>query len=81
MRTSTDWLARTLALRVVVSFSSRVSRLVPGLGAGLGAWEGRRRLQEQASRMTPVFRRAWDGAIYVEGPIEDAVEVPRSARS
>jgi uncharacterized protein (DUF2249 family) len=81
MRSSTDWLARTLAVRVAVSFSSRVSRLIPGLGAGLGAWEGRRRLQEQAVRMTPVFRRAWDGALYIEGAIEDAVEVPRRARS
>jgi hypothetical protein len=81
MRSSSDWLARTLAVRAVVSFSSRMSRLVPGLGAGLGAWEGRRRLQEQATRMTPVFRRAWDGALYVEGAIEDAVEVPRRRHS
>jgi len=81
MKSSTDWLARTFAVRVAVSLTSRVSRFVPGIGAGLGAWEGRRRLQEQATRMTPVFRRAWDGAVYIEGPIEDAVEVPRRARS
>lgn len=81
MTSSTDWLARTLAVRVAVSLTSRVSRLVPGIGAGLGAWEGRRRLQEQATRMTPVLRRAWDGAVVIEGPIEDAVEVPRRARS
>jgi hypothetical protein len=76
-RITPDRIARTLTVRLAVTLTGRVSRLIPGVGAGLGAWEGRKRLQEQAARMAPVFRRAWDGATFLEGPIEDAVEIKK----
>lgn len=69
------YLGRTLTLRLVVTLGRRTLRMLPGVGAGLGAWDARRRMRGQGERMLPVFQRAWDGVLQLEGPSEDAVEV------
>lgn len=72
-------LARTLATRAAVSLGRRTLGLLPGVGAGLGAIEGRRRVRAQGARMRAVFARAWDGDVSLDGPIAEAIEV-RPAR-
>lgn len=67
--------ARTLAARAVVTLGRRSLKVLPGMGAALGAWDARKRIREQGHRMLPVFQRAWDGVPLLEGPVEDAVEV------
>lgn len=68
-------LARALAGRVMVTLGRRSLKILPGMGAALGAYDGRKRIREQAARMLPVFRRAWQGTPQIEGPIVDAEEL------
>ncbi len=68
-------LARWAARGLAVSLGRRTLKILPGMGAALGAYDGRKRIREQAARMLPVFRRAWDGVPLLTGPVEDAVEV------
>ncbi len=70
------WLARVLALRAGGSTGERLLRLVPGLGSGLSAAAARRTIRRQGRRMMEVYRRSWEGALLLTGPVEDAVEVP-----
>ncbi len=68
-------LARWAGRSVIVTLGRRWLKVLPGMGAALGARDGRKRVREQASRMLPIFQRAWDGVPLLEGPVEDAVEV------
>lgn len=67
--------ARMIALSAAVSVGRRTLRLLPGVGAGLSALDSRRRLREHGARMSAVFARAWDGAVVLDGPMAEAVEV------
>lgn len=69
------WLARVLAVRAGGGTGERLLRLVPGLGSGLSAASARRTIRRQGTRMIAVYRRSWDGAFLLSGPVEDAVEV------
>lgn len=70
-------LGRMLAVRAAVSAGRRTLRLLPGVGAGLGAMDARKRVTEQGRRMLPIFQRAHEGVPAIDGPIEDAVEIRR----
>ena len=69
-------LARSVAIRAAVSSSRRMSRILPGVGAGMSGWHARRSAREQGDRMRHVFERAWEGTAPFEGTLEEAVEVP-----
>ena len=70
------WLARTLTFRAAGTVGARLTRLVPGLSSGISAASARRTLRRQGARMMDVYQRSWEGAFLLEGPVEDAVEVP-----
>lgn len=70
------WLARTLTLRAAGTLGARVTRLVPGLSSGISAASARRTLRRQGARMMAVYQRSWEGALLLEGPVEDAIELP-----
>ena len=70
------WLVRTLAARTAVTAASRVARVVPGLGAGLTAFQARRAMGLRGRRLTEFFDRRWGGTPFEDGPVEDAVELP-----
>lgn len=75
-RTDTGtWLARQIVSRTAASLTQRVTRLVPGLSVGLGAWTAGRRTGRVAEKMIEVYSRALEAALFdVEGE-ELAVEV------
>ena len=73
-------LTRTLVTRLAVSVGRRTLKVLPGMGAALSAYDARRRISGWGRRMVPVLRRAWDGVLLLEGPVEDAVEVLPGAR-
>ena len=75
VRRATLTLTRALAMRAVVTIGGRITRLLPGLGAGLGLVAARRRVREQGERMARFYRNSWVGGLRVDGPIEDAHEV------
>lgn len=77
LRLSMGAFGQTVATRALVTMGRRTLRLLPGLGAGLGAWDARRRLRAHGARMLRVVQRAWEGGLVLDGPIEDAVEVFR----
>jgi hypothetical protein len=66
---------RTLTMRALVTVASRMIRVLPGVGAGVGALGARRNLRRRGARMVEVFRRASEGLLSIEGPVEEAVEV------
>ncbi len=70
------WLARTLTLRAAGTLGARLTRLIPGLSSGISAASARRTLRRQGQRMISVYQRSWEGALLLEGPVEDAIEVP-----
>lgn len=72
---TTAWIARTMVWRVARHVGGRFSRVLPGIGAGIGAWDARRSLRAQGDRMVAVYRRAWDGGFPFTGEVVDAVEV------
>ncbi|MEL6345634.1 MAG: EcsC family protein [Myxococcota bacterium] len=71
---TTAWIARTVVWRAARHVGGRFSRVLPGIGAGIGAWDARRSLRAQGERMLQVYQRAWEGVPY-DGEIVDAVEV------
>ena len=73
---TTAWVARTVAWRVARHVGGRLSRILPGVGAGVGAWDAQRSLREQDARMRPVLRRAWAGGLLLAADdIVDAEEI------
>jgi len=76
-RQATGWLARQVVTRSVMSVANRVTRLVPGLGAGVAAWSAQRRIDALAARMVAVYGRACADAVFDLGDEALAVEVQR----
>lgn len=70
------WILQVVAARTAVTAASRVVRGVPGLGAGVGAWQAWRATRDRGQRMARVFARAWTAPVFGDGPVEDAVELP-----
>ena len=74
-RQASGWVARQVATRSVMSVANRVTRLIPGLGAGMAAWGAHRRIDAMGHRMAAVYARACnDTAFDVEDEVL-AVEV------
>ncbi len=72
-------LVSTVAVRTAVSVASRLSRAIPGLGAGLSAVTARRSLAEQGVLIHASFRQRYVGEAYATvdaGHVEDALELP-----
>jgi hypothetical protein len=72
---ATALLVRRVTQSAVVRALGRVTRWLPGLGAGFGGWRARRQMRQMGERMADVFRRAAGPSIPPEDQIEDAVEV------
>jgi hypothetical protein len=72
---STALVAQTFALRAATTVGARVTRWIPGLGAGLSAAAARRSTRRQGRLMIAVFQRSWGGEWQPDTDIEDAVEV------
>lgn len=74
-RQATGWLARQVAVRTAQLIAGRITRLVPGLGAGIAGWRANRRVEAMGRRMAEVYLRAADFDPFpIEGE-EDAVIV------
>lgn len=74
-RQASGWLARQVVTRSVMSVANRVTRLVPGLGAGMAAWGAQRRIDGMGRRMAAVYARACvDSAFDLEDEVL-AIEV------
>lgn len=67
------WMARTLTSTATRAVGRRFSRLLPGLGAGMGLLQGRRLAREQGDRMHRIIRKGWTGP--TTKAVEDAVEI------
>lgn len=52
------WMARQVATRALMTAVSRVTRLIPGLGAGVGGYSAHKRIEVMGARMLTVFRRS-----------------------
>lgn len=75
-RTDTGtWLAKQVVQRTAASLTQRVTRLVPGLSVGLGAWSAGRRTGRLAEKMIDVYGRALEAALFDVDGEELAVEV------
>ena len=73
------WMARQVATRAVLTAISRVTRLIPGLGAGIGGITAHRRTDAMGARMLVVFRRSAEAQPFDLLDETVAVEVPTSA--
>lgn len=74
-RQATVWLARQVVVRTITSMASRITRYIPGLGAGLAGMGARRRTDAMGARMIAVYRRGCDAIDFdLEGE-ESAIEV------
>ena len=67
------WLAQKLMRKATASIGSRIGRVVPGLGAGLGAYQANRSTRELGERMLDAYIRIH--RIPKPSGIEDAIEV------
>jgi hypothetical protein len=67
------WLARALMVRSALSVAGRITRFVPVLAGGFGAWSARRRTTELGIAMIGVYRKLVETPILA--PVEDAVEI------
>jgi hypothetical protein len=65
----------SLARHSLGRLGTGVARAIPGIGAIAGGFEARRVLHQAGIQMAPVYSRAWSGALRIEGPIEEAIEV------
>jgi hypothetical protein len=70
------WLGRRILSRSITLVARRVSKLIPGLGAGISAWSALRRTEEAGDRMIAIYRRACEGAPIDWGDEVLAVEIP-----
>lgn len=68
------WLARALVRRSMWSVAGRITRFVPVVASGLGAWSARSRTQLLGTKMIGVYRRAAETPL-LAAP-EDAQEIP-----
>lgn len=73
------WVVRQIVGRTATALTRRVSRLVPGLGVGIGAFGAGKRTMEAADRMIEVYSRALEAIPFDVGDEELAVEVPRAS--
>jgi hypothetical protein len=74
-RQASAWLARQVVVRTTATVMSRVTRLIPGLGAGLAGYGARRRTHTMGARMVEVYRRAMTAAPFDVAGEELAIEV------
>ncbi len=68
-----DWLARTLLNRATQIVGGRMGRFIPGLGAGMGAYQAHRTAQKMGKRMHKTYVRTYRHP--KPTGIEDAIEV------
>lgn len=78
-RQASLFLARQVVWRSVLAVASRVTRVVPGVGAGIAAWSGYRRTETMGRRMIDVYKRAADATPWEIEDETPAVEVGRDA--
>jgi len=78
---TTAWIARTVAWQVTRHIGGRITRIVPGIGAGIGAWDASRSLRAQSGRIRAVYRRSWSGAMLSEDAIVEAEEILEPERA
>ena len=71
---TTAWIARTVAWQITRHIGGRLTRVVPGIGAGLGAWDANRSLKKQGQRMRKVYQRGFSGVL-LEGGVVEAEEI------
>jgi len=71
------WVTRKIVYRSLASATKRVTRLVPGLGMGVGAWSSRKLQRAQGEKMRAVYQAAWAGIATDLSGAEEAVEVAR----
>ena len=69
------WLARAMVVKSMWSVAGRITRFVPVVASGLGAWSARNRTQLLGSKMIRVYRRAAEMPL-LAAP-EDAQEIRR----
>ncbi len=69
------WLARAMVIKSMWSVAGRITRFVPVVASGYGAWSARNRTQLLGSRMIGAYRRAAEVPL-LAAP-EDAQEIPR----
>jgi hypothetical protein len=69
------WFVRVLFRKAATNLGKRITRIIPGVGAGVGAWSGHETFLAQGNRMHAVFVRSWDGGRVENRGFEDAVEV------
>jgi hypothetical protein len=74
-RHATAWLARQVVTRAASAVVGRISRAVPGLGAGIGGLGARRRTLAMGKKMIAVYRRAMAAEPFDLTGEELAVEV------
>ena len=72
---TTAWIARTVAWQLTRRIGGRITRIVPGIGAGIGAWDASRSLKAQGKRIRAVYQRSWSGGLLSSSMIEEAEEV------
>ncbi len=77
-RQATAWLARQVVLRASSTVMGRITRVIPGLGAGLAGWGAHRRTRAMGERMTEVYRRAMNAAPFELYDEVIAIEIIRS---
>lgn len=69
------WMVRQLVARTATSLTRRVSRLVPGLGMGIGAFGAGRRTMNAAERMIDVYSRALEALPFDVADATPAIEI------
>ena len=67
------WLARAMLVKSALSVAGRITRFVPVLAGGVGAWTARRRTQALGAKMVVVYRRLAETPLLTM--VEDAHEV------
>lgn len=72
---TTAWIARTVAWQLTRHIGGRVTRIIPGIGAGIGAWDANRSIKVQGKRIRAVYQRSWSGGLLSTSMIEDAEEI------
>ena len=78
---TTAWIARTVAWQLTRRIGGRLTRVVPGIGAGIGAWDANRSLKVQGKRIRAVYQRSWSGGLLSSSMIEDAEEIVEPERA
>ncbi len=55
------WVTRRMVRRTTGQLTRRITRLIPGLGAGVAVWRSSRSQEDQGRKMQAIYRAAWDG--------------------